>query len=77
MTAGESQGDEVERFINSHIDSVPYLEAPLLLWNSRLRWWTVIGLAEHLYVKPDVSRRILKKLVVEGLVVSNAGNPEE
>jgi hypothetical protein len=55
--------DEVYRFILNQIDSVPQMEALLLLWESRPKRWSESEIAERLYVCPDVVRNILQILV--------------
>lgn len=60
---------EVDRFILDHIDSVPHLEALLLLWNSRPRRWTIDELAHDLYISNDRTREILLNLQQRDIVV--------
>jgi hypothetical protein len=58
---GDSSRD-VDRFLLDHIDTVPHLEALLLLWNSRLGLWSVDGMAKALFLAPDVTKIILDDL---------------
>jgi hypothetical protein len=58
---GDSSRD-VDRFLLDHIDTVPHLEALLLLWNSRPRLWSVNGMAKALFLAPDVTKIILDDL---------------
>lgn len=60
---------QVDQFILQEIDSVPHLEALLLLWNSRPRAWTVTELARSLYVSPDRTLNIVRELQQRGLVI--------
>jgi transcription initiation factor IIE alpha subunit len=60
--------DEVYRFILNQIDSVPQMEALLLLWESRPRRWSESEIAERLYIGPDVVRTILHILVRRRLI---------
>jgi transcription initiation factor IIE alpha subunit len=55
--------DEVYRFILNQIDSVPQMEALLLLWETHPKRWSESGIAKRLYVSPDVVRNILQILV--------------
>jgi hypothetical protein len=73
--------DEVVRFINDHIDSVPQLEGLLLIWESAPRAWTAARLAERLYVSNDYAARVLQHLQRQRLVSETesggfAFNPE-
>ena len=63
------QRAEIDRFILSEIDSVPHLEALLLLWNSRPKQWPVDELASFLYIPPDRTREILQDLQQRELVL--------
>jgi predicted transcriptional regulator len=59
---------EVDEFILDQIDTVPHLEALLLLWNSRPKQWTVEEMADALYVPSGVARNILQGLTRRGLL---------
>ncbi|HSD74365.1 MAG TPA: hypothetical protein VLB75_06315 [Steroidobacteraceae bacterium] len=59
---------DVVRFIEEQIDSVPHLEALLLLWESGARPWTVDEIAARLYVTNDKAESILEELVNRRLV---------
>jgi len=58
----------VDQFVLEEIDSVPHLEALLLLWNSRPRAWPLENMAKALYLTPDGTREILTGLKQRGLV---------
>ncbi|HKO14146.1 MAG TPA: hypothetical protein VJV22_19415 [Acidobacteriaceae bacterium] len=64
---------EVDQFILEEIDSVPHLEALLLLWNRRPRLWTVSDLAHQLYISTDQTNDILRDLQSRGLASFDAG----
>jgi hypothetical protein len=70
---------EVDRFILDEIDSVPHIEALLILWNSRPRTLSVGELAGLLFLPQDHTRQILEDLQQRTLVVSgetgNTYNP--
>lgn len=71
------QGDsKVYEFIRERIDSVPHLEALLLLWNSRPQPWSAANLHRRLYIDRDRVEFLLADLIREGLVTVTAGNPE-
>jgi predicted ArsR family transcriptional regulator len=67
---------EVDLFILSEIETVPHLEALLLIWNSRPQPWTVENLAQRLYISTESANDLLKDLVRRALVVLTPGNPE-
>jgi hypothetical protein len=59
---------QVDRFILVQIDSVPQLEALLLLFNSRPKIWSVDEMANALYVRNEVASRILDSLAQRELI---------
>src|SRR5262245_21505098 len=59
---------DVLRFILDRIDSVPHLEALLLLWESGGKPWTEAEVANRVYVRGDTAHGVLEKLVQRGLV---------
>lgn len=61
--------NEIDQFILSEVDSVPHLEALLLLWNSRPKQWPVEELASFLYIPTDRTRELLQDLQQRELVV--------
>ncbi len=67
--------EDVERFLQEQIDTVPHLEAFLLLWNSRPKKWTVDDMAAALYLAPESTEEILDDLVrrTTGVVFSATG----
>ncbi len=60
---------DVDRFILDEIDSVPHLEALLLLWNTRPRHWANDELARYLYIPTDRTRQIIRDLHQRDLVL--------
>jgi hypothetical protein len=64
--------DDVLRFLADRIDTVPHLEALLLLWESRPRGWTVEEIAARVYVPAETAARILADLARQGLAVQGA-----
>ena len=68
MQDDPNQRTEVDRFIMDRIDSVPHLEALLLLWRTRNQAMSAEKLAKHLWVRPDVAKSILRDLVRDDFV---------
>ncbi|MGC2422410.1 MAG: hypothetical protein WA405_12275 [Candidatus Acidiferrales bacterium] len=61
---------EVFAFITEKIDSVPHLEALLLLWNDRPKQWAAADLAARLYMDEEAARRLLEDLHRQGLIAA-------
>jgi len=74
--SGEVTDREVLRFIYEWIDSVPHLEALLLIWSTRPKPWSVDDLARRLYVEPHVGAALLHDLVQNNLIDKDSGSPE-
>ena len=66
----------VDQFLQNHIDTVPHLEAFLLLWNSHPKDWSVQDMAEALFVMPESAKKILEDLARQNLIVLMPGDPE-
>lgn len=60
---------EVDRFILDEIDTVPHLEALLLLWNSRPKQWSIDELAASLYLPQDGARQVIEDLQQRSLIL--------
>lgn len=76
MKEGNQVPEElVYKFIADEIDTVPHLEALLMLWNSRPKQWLVDEMAKALYVPRETSQRILQELTRRGLI-SASSEPE-
>ncbi len=76
MADGKQSENEVYQFILDQVESVPHLEALLLLWNSRPQPWTVENLSRRLYVSTEVVRGLLHDLVRRRLVSLLPGSPD-
>jgi Mn-dependent DtxR family transcriptional regulator len=63
--------DDILQFISRRIDSVPHLEALLLLWTNHSRAWTVEEVATRIYVSRERAAEILSELARHGLIVEN------
>jgi DNA-binding MarR family transcriptional regulator len=68
MTAG-AMDPAVERFLLDSIDTVPHLEALLLLFQSPATVWTVVQLAARIYVNEKQASTILEDLTRRSLIV--------
>lgn len=68
VDAGETIPDNVLRFIADRINSVPHLEALLLLWQNQDRGWTRDEIATRVYVGNETADRLLQDLVRDGMV---------
>jgi hypothetical protein len=60
--------DDLRQFIIEKIDSVPHLEALLLIWEHPEQRWTADALAKFLYVKPGAARAIALDLIRHGCI---------
>ena len=63
------------RFILENIDSIPHLEALMLLWNSRPVGWTQADLASRLYVSNDQVGNVVRDLIRLQLAQEQPGTP--
>lgn len=66
--SGADLPDEVVQFLLDHIDSVPHLEALLLVRESAPRPWTAVELALRVYVTPPEAVRLLQSLERQGWI---------
>lgn len=69
---GDSAG--VDQFILDEIDSVPHLEALLLLWRSAPQRCSAAQLAEQLYIHPGHAAAIAEDLHRRGLIAREHGS---
>ena len=65
----------VLQFVAERIDSVPQLEALLLLWESPQRAWTEEELAGRIYVSRQIAAQTLQALQRQNLVVAEPAGP--
>ena len=68
---------ELDRFILESIDSVPHLEALLLIWTSRPNEWSNEALGERLYLDSAAGGIILEDLASRGLIAAVSGGPKQ
>ncbi len=74
MTQPTPARAEVDKFIFEQIDTVPHLEALLLLWNSRPKSWSLSEMERSLYVSRETAQAILQDLKKRGLVGEDSDN---
>lgn len=65
----------VLQFLAERIDSVPQLEALLLMWQEQERSWTPEEIGARVYVSGDTSRLILQGLERHQLIVAEGKPP--
>jgi hypothetical protein len=63
-----NSGVDVYEYILERMDTVPHLEAVILLWNSRPVGWTPEELASRLYLSVEKTDDLLRDLIREQLV---------
>jgi len=69
MTSDQDNTDAaVIRFIIDQIESVPHLEALLLLRDTRPQKWTISDLSKRLYISREAARGLLDDLVRRNLI---------
>ncbi|HTQ35437.1 MAG TPA: hypothetical protein VMH77_00220 [Steroidobacteraceae bacterium] len=62
--------DEVLRFIERRIDSVPHLEALLLLWENPAQSWAAADIAARVYIGTEQAGKVLADLARNGLIMA-------
>jgi DNA-binding MarR family transcriptional regulator len=75
MTEGNHPNDEVDQFIVEQVDTIPHLEALLLVWNRRPKPWSAIEMAAALYVSKDLAGKVLFDLAQRGLLQEEKSSP--
>lgn len=65
--------DDIARFIAEHVDSVPHLEALLLLWESAPQPWTAEALAQRIYIPAGGAALVLADLALKGWIIEADG----
>ena len=69
MVSPSKSDNDVDRFVCDEIETVPHLEALLLIWNSRPQPWSIENLSRRLYISEDAVRVLLGDLSRRELVV--------
>ena len=70
MSVGPISKKEVDSFILNEIESVPHIEALLILRNRRSETFSIEQIAAQLYIPPESAQNILQDLVRRALVTS-------
>ena len=73
---GGSIDPAVYAFLVEEVESIPELEALLLIWESRPKVWSSDELARRIYVEPAAAQNILKTLVRRRLISVTPERPE-
>ena len=60
--------DQVLRFVTEEIESVPELEALLLVWSTRPAHWRTTDLSKRLYISQDQAQALLTQLSRKALL---------
>ena len=76
MIEDTSKRADVDRFILGRIDSIPQLEALLLLFQELSVSWTVSRIARRLWIHTEDARSILQELMRDQLVMRTGGDGE-
>jgi predicted ArsR family transcriptional regulator len=66
--------EQVDRVLLDQIETVPHLEALLLLWNSRPRPWSIEDLAARLYLDGQGVKQVIDDLTNRELVEADPGS---
>jgi hypothetical protein len=72
----DQRKSQIDEFIVEQIDSVPHLEALLLIWNSRPQAWSAESMGKSLYVRTEVAAKILETLAQRKLITANTDHPD-
>ena len=59
---------DIVQFILEHLETVPHLEAVLLIWQNQSTAWTADDLARRIYVSTPTGRAILEDLNRQGML---------
>ena len=67
----ESAQEKVDVFIRERVDSVPHLEALLLLFQTRPKVWSATDLGNRLYLTGEAAQKLLTDLVADRLIAQD------
>lgn len=74
MPQGLPSREQIDRFLVDEIDTVPQLEALLLIWNRRPKSWYCSELAKSLYISNELAQEVIRHLEQHHLVVKVEGS---
>ena len=72
-SADSDEDQELIQFVVDHLDTIPHLEALLLIWQNQDTRWTADLLAGRIYVSHPVARNVLSDLYRRGALSSEGG----
>jgi predicted DNA-binding transcriptional regulator len=73
MQEDKPTAKDVDRFVQQEIDTVPQLEALLLIWKARPKCWRLDELAAALYISAEAAKDVVEPLERRGLLTSQEG----
>lgn len=76
MPEGHPSREQIDRFLVDEIDSVPQLEALLLIWNRRPKKWYFSEIARSLYISQDLAAEVIRHLLQHRLVAQVENSPD-
>lgn len=76
MPEGAPSREQIDRFLVEHIDTVPQLEALLLVWNRRPKKWYCSEIAKALYIPLDLAKDVIRHLIDHGLLAKAEGGAD-
>jgi len=68
MPHGPFSREQIDRFLVDEIDTVPQLEALLLIWNRRPKKWYCSEIAKALYISQELAQDVIRHLVQHRLL---------
>ena len=68
MSIGSSRRAQIDQFLVDEIDSIPQLEALLLMWRDVPRNWLREEIAKSLYISAELARDVLRHLEQHRLI---------
>lgn len=76
MPDGPVSREQIDRFLVDEIDSVPQLEALLLVWNRRPKRWYHSEIAKALYISQELAQDVIRHLVQHRLLARVEGGAD-
>lgn len=68
MPHGPVSREQIDRFVVDEIDTVPQLEALLLIWNRRPKRWYHSEIAKALYISQELAQEVIRHLLQHRLL---------
>lgn len=76
MPDGTVSREQIDRFLVDEIDTVPQLEALLLIWNRRPKRWYHSEIAKALYISQELAQDVIRHLVQHRLLARVEGGAD-